>query len=250
MRKDKKMSNQVILETRDYSQFKFLDTNRQIANSHVKKLAEAMREKPQTNKVRPILVNEKMQVIDGQHRLKACEMLSLPAYYVIGKGLTTKDAQHLNAIQKNWSPLDYAQSYATAGDENYQMYLAFRDRYRLSHSTTLTYLTQSITAGNIAEPFRAGYFKVKNAKKADKLCKQLIEVGAYIKDYRQSKFGQAYMLLAMHPAYDHKRFLNRAERYQTEFIVRYENLSDYIRSIEALYNKNTKLEYQIMLKLN
>lgn len=244
------MSNQVILETRDYSQFNFLDTNRQIANSHVKKLAEAMREKPQTNKVRPILVNEKMQVIDGQHRLKACEMLSFPVYYVIGKGLTTKDAQHLNAIQKNWSPLDYAQSYATAGDDNYQTYLAFRDRFRLSHSTTLTYLTQSIAAGNIAEPFRAGYFKVKNVKKAEKLCKQLIEVGAYIKDYRQSKFGQAYMLLASHPNYNHKRFLSRAEKYQAKFIVRYENLSDYIRSIEALYNFNTELENQILLKIN
>lgn len=244
------MSNQVILETKDYSIFKFLDTNRRIVNSHAKKLAEAMREKPQTNKVRPILVNEKMQVIDGQHRLRACEMLSFPVYYVVGKGLTTKDAQHLNAIQKNWGPLDYAQSYATSGSEDYKTYLAFRDRFRLSHSTTLTYLTQSIAKGNIAEPFRAGYFTVKNAKKAEKLCKQLLEVGAYIKDYRQSKFGQAYMLLALHPSYDHKRFLSRAEKYQSQYIVRYENLSDYIRSIEALYNFNTKAKNQIMLKIN
>jgi len=244
------MSNQVILESKDYSIFKYLDTNRQIVNSHIKKLAEAMREKPETNKVRPILVNEKMQVIDGQHRLKACEMLDMPVYYVIGKGLTITDAQRLNAMQKNWGPVDYAESYATSGDKNYQQYLSFREEYRLSHKTTITYLTQSITGANVAESFRAGYFKVKSYRKAAKLAQQLLEVGAYIREYKRSQFGQAFMILAQHPNYSHKRFLHRAENYSKKFIVQYENLSDYIRSLEALYNFNTEKSNQIMLRFD
>ena len=36
--------------------------------------------------VSPILVNEKMEVIDGQHRLQAQKELNLPTYYIKNKG--------------------------------------------------------------------------------------------------------------------------------------------------------------------
>ena len=59
--------NQVI-KTNDYNTFKVMPGNRPVNKLHVRRLSKSMEEK---HLMSPILVNEKMQVIDGQHRLEA-----------------------------------------------------------------------------------------------------------------------------------------------------------------------------------
>jgi len=66
MKDSKKIGN--IFQTTNYSQFKIRTDNRPINQSNVQKLVKSFEIMGQ--KI-PIKVDSKMQVLDGQHRLKA-----------------------------------------------------------------------------------------------------------------------------------------------------------------------------------
>ena len=82
-----------IVETTNYEQFKFLQANRMLDESKIKKL---QREISLHGLKVPIMVNEKHQIIDGQHRLIACKKLKTPLKYFVAPGTTVKDAAHAN----------------------------------------------------------------------------------------------------------------------------------------------------------
>ncbi len=69
-----------INKTYNYDKFGDLDGNRKLNQSNLNWIIESMRKK--YNPI-PIIVNKKMQVIDGQHRLEACRRLNLPVFYLV-----------------------------------------------------------------------------------------------------------------------------------------------------------------------
>lgn len=87
--------------TQDYDKFVYNQKNRNINEAHVTALKRSIR-KNDLLFAQPILVNEKYEVIDGQHRLQAAMKLNRPIYYIIKKGLTIDDAITLNVSTKNW----------------------------------------------------------------------------------------------------------------------------------------------------
>lgn len=126
--KEKKLSEHKIYETTDYSMFQNLEGNRTVTNERVSKIVESI------NKVgymlSPILVNEKMQVIDGQGRLGALERLKLPVHYMIHEGIGVKECQQMNIHQSNWTVYDYLTSYAMLGNDNYKKLQSLVDKYK------------------------------------------------------------------------------------------------------------------------
>ena len=72
-----------VLYEKNYTKFTLLDDNRDINDVHVEALAKSMKKSGQ---LMPIIVNENLEVLDGQHRLKACELLGLPVAYVVNIG--------------------------------------------------------------------------------------------------------------------------------------------------------------------
>ena len=71
----------------------------------------------------PIIVNERLEVIDGQNRLSALKDLGLPVHYYVVRGATIETARSLNLGRSNWKPLDYCKSYAESGVRSYQLLL-------------------------------------------------------------------------------------------------------------------------------
>lgn len=86
--------------TDNYGMFKRLEGNRDIADSRCKKIIKSI----QTNGYihSPIIVNENMEVIDGQGRLKALETLGLPVEYIVFPGMSIKECIALNVYQTGW----------------------------------------------------------------------------------------------------------------------------------------------------
>ncbi len=101
------MGTPIIESTENYTLFKTIDGNRKVRSAHVKKLKESIVIDPRTILFAPILVNEKYQVIDGQHRLEAIKQLGLPVYFIRHKGLGLDIVQKLNSNAKQWQPIDY-----------------------------------------------------------------------------------------------------------------------------------------------
>ena len=77
----------------------------------------------------PIIVNEKMEVIDGQGRLTALQRLKMPVEYVVAPGAGNKECIYMNMNMVNWKLPDFVKSYAEQGNENYQRLLSLMERY-------------------------------------------------------------------------------------------------------------------------
>ena len=72
-----------VYQSVNYAQFQPIDGNRTILQHHLKRLKKSMEE---NFLISPILVNEKMEIIDGQHRFEAAKSLGLPIYFFIVQG--------------------------------------------------------------------------------------------------------------------------------------------------------------------
>ncbi len=100
--------------TDDYKSFKFLDTNREPNERIVKKLEKSIRD----NGVQiPIIVNQKKQIVDGQHRFWALNRLGYKIPYIISK--TWKDDKHtieINNTGSKWNAMDFANYAAESGN--------------------------------------------------------------------------------------------------------------------------------------
>ena len=105
-----------VYEENDYSVFKRLDDNRDVFESRVKKLIASMTERYILN---PIIVNEKMEIIDGQGRFEARKAMGKPIHYIMVRGATSDDCRRMNKYNTSWKALDYARSYAKGGKVSY-----------------------------------------------------------------------------------------------------------------------------------
>ena len=139
------MTNKVIgqiYETDDYSIFHKLAGNRYAKGE--KKILQSI---SNVGYVRnPILVNEKMEIIDGQNRFEALKTLGYPIQYIVQEGIGLRECRALNIGQTNWGTWDYIESYAAQGNESYRRLKAlieeFRKTYRLEAILSFAVPTQ------------------------------------------------------------------------------------------------------------
>jgi hypothetical protein len=117
-----------IYSTTDYSVFKKLNGNRGILESRKALIVHSISERGWIRN--PIVVNEYMEVIDGQGRLEALRELGLPVEYVVSKGATIADCIALNIKQTNWKSVDYVKCYADMG---YVDYIVLLSQYGTFH---------------------------------------------------------------------------------------------------------------------
>ncbi len=88
-------TNEKIHITKNLDQFKILKGNREIVKSWVLKL-KGLIEKNDLQV--PILVDENMYILDGQHRVEAYKLLNYPVLYIIKHGWTLEDVREINII--------------------------------------------------------------------------------------------------------------------------------------------------------
>ena len=126
-RKDVESYAYAVYSTRDYSKFKRLIGNRDIPEHRISKIIDSIQKIGWVHN--PIVVNEKMEVVDGQGRLTALQRLKMPVEYIIAPGASTKECVYMNMNMVNWKLPDFIKSYAEQGDENYQRLLTLMEKY-------------------------------------------------------------------------------------------------------------------------
>lgn len=113
--------------TTEYDMFQKLDGNRQVQKTRENKIRRSIRQVGQMPV--PLLVNEKMQIIDGQARHSVYKELGLPIYYIIVKGLGIRECVAMNISGTNWTMTDYLKSHAAMGNESYVRLLRLVNEY-------------------------------------------------------------------------------------------------------------------------
>lgn len=130
-----------IFRTTDYSIFKFSELNRDINQLNLKKIKHSMETIGFIPNKR-ILVNEDMEIIDGQHRYIACKELGLPIEYEIIQECENVYT-NLNTGGKPLSAYDYIKYYSTKGFNVYTTISKLYEQYK--NECTITEVSYAIS---------------------------------------------------------------------------------------------------------
>lgn len=131
-----------IYETADYSIFKKLKGNRQKNPKFVTKIKESMQKNGWVGA--PILVNSKMEIVDGQHRLEAAKEAGIPVRYINIGDKSIDIVCDLNTTSHVWKMDDYLNRYVEMGNENYIKFAKLCKTYNVNISTTWRALNHSL----------------------------------------------------------------------------------------------------------
>ncbi|HIA3653708.1 TPA: ParB N-terminal domain-containing protein [Enterococcus faecium] len=150
-----------VYRTDDYSIFQFSKFNRNIL------LRKEMLQQAKEGFLSPIIVNENLMVIDGQHRLKASEQVGVPVEFIIKPGLNEHDIVRMNTVQKPWSLKNFIEAFANQGEEEYIKLVNLLNQNYADTTSVLVVSTNTTTLGGLNKRnIQDGEFKFFNYEKA------------------------------------------------------------------------------------
>ena len=240
-----------IYETMDYDRFKFLEENREVKASRVKKIKDSIEEVGYV--LQPILVNENMEIIDGQGRFNACVDLGLPIIYMIEKGRGIKECRQLNLGQENWTTWNWINSYADGGNVDYQRFRTFLNNSKVSISYLLPLpFDMCIPNGTVRRRIKEGdlHFSKETHERVKWQADYLERFIPIIKNMRGRK---AFFYGAL--AYAYKN-LNTVQRNRLFDVIKknalisemYGTVAQNLMAFDNAYNKGQRKENRINLE--
>ena len=229
-----------VYETIDYNMFKNLDGNRIIRDSHVRSLVDAIRK---NDMKLPLIVNKKMEILDGQHTLEARKILKKVVQYIIRERLGIKDVRKVNASQHKWLNQDYLMSYYRLGNKEYAMLEYFVREYKLGIMFSVGLLTGKPRDPDRRE-FMDGKFKVTTFNRADEYAKRIHKVSEYLPFWKHDKFMRALVQCFEHPKFSWKLFLDKLENKSIK-LQKQASRNDYMLALERFYNHGTNTRNRI-----
>lgn len=240
----------VVQKTTDYGQFKYIESNRTVNKNHVQHLIQSFENNPDLVQTRPILVNEDMEVIDGQHRLQACMALRIPVWYMIASGTNVESAQLMNALQRGWSLIDFARSYALQNGNaersaTYKSFLQLFEEYRMPVGLLVVFCEQRQRHGLNVE-FKKGNLRIKDLKQTREWLNMVEDVDEIVprEVSTRSSFNHALFTVFRADGYDHERMI---KKFKEKRITPQLDKMSYLREIERIYNDSLAEEKKIRL---
>jgi len=182
-----------------------------------------------------IIVNEKYEIIDGQHRFDVIQELKLPLNYIMCKNYGLNEVHILNQNSKTWNADDYLTGYCNLGNEDYIKYRDFKETYGIGHNECMAILTETSTKSNIIDNFYNGTFKIKNFNNACKTIEKIILIEPYYIGIKRRSFIYAMLQLFKNTNFEFTEFLQKL-KCQPTALVDCANTKQYISLIEEIYN--------------
>jgi len=250
------MAKQIIgkvYSTTDYDKFKSIVGNRPVVQkgAHYKEVFASIEEEGQ---ICPAIVNDRNEIIDGQHRLAICKQLGIPFVYIIGEGRGFEDIAKANAGKK-WSTDAFVYGYATNGGANSDSYCYLKALYdEFNPPVIKSALTriQSHYSPDIARRIRDGSFKMSEFEynMIAKCLRELIELGYadFIKENPMSSnaYWAAVAYTYRHPKIDNKRLVKLMWQNEKK-IPSTSKVKELLEVFTTIYNKKLTTQKRVYL---
>lgn len=233
--------------TYTYSLFKIIKGNRGIDRLHVIRLAK--RFKKELYQI-PILVNEKLEIIDGQHRWSAIKYLFeeegivLPVYFVIQYGKTAKDAADLNLTGgRKWSIRDHVDSEVSFGNKEYILLTSLMDKYDIKNTSTMLdilYTLKKLPRNKVTSMLKNGTMTITDVY--DQLVNVLDKLSLFetFEHCKTKKFMDAALCLISSKDYNHEQMIKKWDSFGAGF-SREKDVYEYVRKlVEDVYSMSVK----------
>jgi len=249
-----------INKTYNYDAFKTLKINRVINKAMVSKLSGSIKRKNLMID-RPVLVDNQMRVLDGQHRIEACKLLNEPIYYCVAIETTLDDVPSLQ-IAKNWKSSDYMKMYIEQGNNNYKKLKLFMDQYNcpsinwaLSLFNRINKFLTVSPEGNFrvdfkpaedinykcdTKSFSSGHYQYPDDDKiAHRKMTMIKEIGQYMPENESRSFYAAALIIVSDDLYEHNKMTEKLKN-QSFRIKKATNSMGYLEQLEDVYNHKVK----------
>lgn len=244
-----------VLMTNNYDLFKIMPDNRNINLLHVKRLVESFNEQ---YLISPIIVNERHEVIDGQHRLQACRETNKPVFYIPIKGYGIKQVQILNTNQSNWKKIDYLHSYCAEGRKPYLEFKEFMNAFpdfQMKSCERLIALNSSgrktgFIGGQKAQmkDFEEGKLYIPNIAKSYQIARKVMDFKPYFKEFSNPTFVSSLMpLMLKSKSYEHKEMLHKLGNCPIKLTV-CNDIAAYRMLLEDIYNYKRQKENKVSFR--
>lgn len=213
-----------VLYEKNYTKFTLFDNNRDINDTHVAELMSSMRKSGQ---LMPVVVTPDKEVIDGQHRLKACEKLGIPVSYVVNSMGNYKQIAVMNNTQKGWKNRDFLKHFSHSNHHNsaeYRKVAKFLDDYGLPFTVSIALLSSRSVAmgrGNNTGPlpsFRDGTFKIDDLEEARQTASRLVKLKSFVPHLvKIVKFSVAFIKISKLENFNLKTCYTQIEKNSNKF---------------------------------
>lgn len=233
-------ANIKIYWTTDYGRFKFLKGNRDIHEGKVNKIKKVIQSGIDVLKYAPIIVNEAMEIIDGQHRFAVSRELKGNVYYVINKEADLSIVPTINSNSSKWRNVDFLNSYVDLKKTAYINLSDFTDQFGVGLSTAIKIVhAGTMDASDAVESFREGMLSDKFLKLAYKIAEHLEDFKPYMDNPFSSRMFKVMLTLLDNGKYHHPMMVKKLE----ESGRRIENLTSpktIIQDMESIINHRSK----------
>ena len=219
--------------TSDYTKFQTKQGNRELNFLHLKRLTSSVKEMDLLH-ANPILVNEKFEIIDGQHRFNVCQELKKPIYFLMVKGLGLTEIQILNANSKNWKMEDYVDGYCSMGMQQYCEFKKYVETTDLGISLLLALLCGSDNSDYTSD-LKTGKLKLTHKNRALVILQWLKDWSEYYDGCKRRSFVLALVQLYSIKGYNHDKMMQKI-KYQSAKLVDSLNTKTYLALLEEIYN--------------
>jgi len=257
----------VVMLTKDYAMFKHIAGNRELIEPNIQAIRNQLLDKGQQQ---PIIVNERNEIIDGQHRLEACKRLKMPVQYIKRAGANLDDVISTNIVGKKWSLMDYINRFAVEGKTDYiklQKFIIEAKDYGFAPSTAVKIAQGSNTNDSfymyedgvirrgrehkaskplyhVGDAIKRGGFKMPNADDAKKRLQQIHEFKDF-SFYNKATFVNAIMQCMRIKEMDFDRLMKSARKYQRLF-TNEASTENFVKMFEEVYNWRRKNKLPIV----
>lgn len=230
--------------TQDYSLFKKLEGNRGVTRSRAQKIKKSIQKVGYITS--PILVNEKMEIIDGQGRFEALKDLGLPIEYIQQENLGIRECVAMNVIQSNWNLKDYILSYAEKGVQSYIYIKNIMDKYKIDNISIMATVTSAISRYN-TKLTQSGLLEITEEQYLNALKKldYFNELNEKYRDVKRFRYlFQAILYCTELSCVDWEKLKNKCiEVFEYGKIPPIPAVDEAIQFIEEIYNYNNKKEH-------
>jgi hypothetical protein len=208
-----------VYSTTDYGQFKAILGNRKVNMGNVSKIMQSM--KKEHLKV-PAIVNGKMEVCDGQHRLEACKELEVPFYFIIIPNYDLNEVQEINANQKNWTNDDFLKSFVVRHEADRSLFINYvtMDYLMEVHKVGLTPMITMVYGGctnrSVQENFRDGNLPEVDEKEVSYMIEEFVALSeTFPKKGWTKHFMSAYLAMRDQEVFEFTRLIDMLKKHQT-----------------------------------
>ena len=229
-----------VFQTLDYDIFKIITGNRPLNNRNYTKIINSMK---QQQLLIPIIVNEKMEIIDGQHRFKACKELGLPVYYIIVNGYGLNEVERANTASAMWNKFNFLDMYIAKGEKNYIEFQSLLEKYKINISDLIKVfsMVQEKNIAVLGRNFEKGNFTLEGQDTVLKFLNDLQDF-SFFSDCKSSKFVTAFLKLFFHEKYNHKR-MKTALKVNSSALIKKNSYSEYLTLLtNEIYSKGNVKE--------